>query len=161
MHAVLPAVALRPVTAADDDLLLAVYAAARADELDQVAWSPGQREAFVGMQHGLQARQYAATYRCASHDVVEVDGRPAGRLYVDRPDHEIRVVDLALLPHARGCGVGSALLRGLQEEGRASGRPVTLHVELPNVRAAVLYERLGFRPVAERGVRRMLAWSAP
>ena len=40
-------VSLRPATDADRPHLLAVYASTRAEELDQVAWPAGAREAFV------------------------------------------------------------------------------------------------------------------
>lgn len=152
-----PAVALRPVVPADRDALLAVYAAARAPELDQVAWPPGLREAFVAMQYDAQDAHYRAANPDASFDVVEVDGRLAGRLTVDRRRTDVRVVDLALLPEQRGRGVGTLLLRAVQAEAAASGRTVSIHVERDNP-AARLYDRLGFRQVEDRGVHRLLEW---
>ena len=83
--------------------------------------------------------------------MIEVDGEPAGRLYVARWEDEIRVMDIALLPEHRGAGIGTRLLRDLLDEAEASGKKVTVHVELNNP-ALTLYQRLGFRPVAERGV---------
>lgn len=151
-------IALRAATAADRELLLEVYAASRAEELDQVAWLPGQREAFVRMQFDLQDAQYRAGNPDGTFDVVEVDGRSAGRLYVDRRPTEIRIVDVALLPEFRGRGVGSRLVQDVLDEGAATGRAVTIHVELHN-RALRLYQRLGFRPVAERGVYLLMEWS--
>jgi predicted GNAT family acetyltransferase len=43
------------------------------------------------------------------------------------------------------------LIRRLFDEADASGRKVSIHVELFNL-ARRLYERLGFVPAAERGV---------
>lgn len=151
-------IALRPATAADRDLLLEVYAAARAEELDQVAWPPGEREAFLRMQFDLQDSQYRGANPDGSFDVVEVDGRPAGRLYVDRRPDDIRIVDVALLPEFRGRGIGARLIGDVIGEAARSGRTVSIHVEVHN-RAARLYERLGFHPVAERGLYRLLEWS--
>jgi GNAT superfamily N-acetyltransferase len=56
-----------------------------------------------------------------------------------------------LLPEHRGRGVGTLLIGRIVDEGRASGRPVTIHVERGN-RARVLYERLGFGQIATTGV---------
>ena len=92
------AVRLRPATAADTPLLVEVYAAGRADELDRASWQPGQREAFERMQFDLQDRQYRTAHPQGSFDVVEVDGQPAGRLYVSERSEDIRIVDIALLP---------------------------------------------------------------
>jgi ribosomal protein S18 acetylase RimI-like enzyme len=151
-------VTLRPATEADRPFLLEVYGAARAEELDQVAWPEGQREAFLSMQFAAQDVEYRRMNPAASFDVVEVDGRPAGRLYVDRRPGDIHVIDIALLPEHRGSGLGTLLVGRLLEEAAASGRTVGIHVEIHN-RAARLYERLGFVVVAEQGVYRQLEWA--
>jgi ribosomal protein S18 acetylase RimI-like enzyme len=148
---------LRPATAGDRDLLRDVYASTRADELDQVAWPPGQREAFVQMQFEAQDREYRGHNPQGDFDVIEVGGVAAGRLYVDRRPDEIRIVDIALLPQFRGGGVGSRLLQRLMDEAAESGRKVSIHVEIHN-RAARLYSRLGFGTVSERGVYRLMEW---
>ncbi|WP_418058543.1 GNAT family N-acetyltransferase [Pimelobacter simplex] len=150
---------LRPAAAADEPFLLALYAAGRAAELDQVAWPPGQREAFVAMQHDLRERQYRAAYPDAEHSVVEVADHPAGRLLLNRGEREIRVVDIALLPAHQGRGVGGTLLRRVLDDAAATGDgvPVSLQVERAG-RARALYERLGFVVVAEDDVRLSLTW---
>lgn len=159
MATVLTRVGLRPVVPADRELLVTVYGAGRAAELDQVAWAPGQREAFVRMQYDAQDRQYRAGNPHGHFDVVEVDGQAAGRLYVDVRPADVRIVDIALLPAYRGLGIGRALLRRVLAEAAAGGRTASIHVEVHNP-ARRLYERLGFRPVEERGVHLLMEWSA-
>jgi ribosomal protein S18 acetylase RimI-like enzyme len=150
-------VTLRPATAADRGLLLAVYAAYRAEELDQVEWPPGAREAFLEQQFAAQDHEYHRANPAGSFDVIEVDGAPAGRLYVDRRPGDLRVVDIALLPEHRGRGVGRRLLTGLQDRAAAEGRIVSIHVEATN-RAGGLYARLGFVVAEELGVYRRMEW---
>jgi ribosomal protein S18 acetylase RimI-like enzyme len=152
------AVTLRPATEADRDHLLAVYASSRAEELDQVAWPPGAREAFVEQQFTAQDHEYHRLNPQGSFDVIEVDGVPAGRLYVDRRPGDLRIVDIALLPAYRGRGIGARLVRGLQEAAVEEGRIVSIHVELSN-RAATLYERLGFVLAQDLGVYRRMEWT--
>jgi ribosomal protein S18 acetylase RimI-like enzyme len=160
MTPILPAsVALRPATAGDRPLLLEVYASTRAEELDQVSWAPGQREAFVQMQFEAQDRDYRGRNPQGDFDVIEVGGAAAGRLYVDRRPDEIRIVDIALLPEFRGAGAGRRLIEQLMDEAAESGRRLSIHVEIHN-RAARLYSRLGFATVAERGVYRLMEWRA-
>lgn len=80
-----------------------------------------------------------------------VDGVAAGRLYVDRADGEVTVVDIALLTEHRGRGVGDALLRKVIRDADRAGVPVTLHVERHNP-ALGLYGRLGFEVADDLGV---------
>lgn len=92
--------------------------------------------------------------------MIEVDGEPAGRLYVHRGPAEIRIMDIALAPPFRGRGIGTALLRDLMEEAGASGRALSIHVEVNNP-ARRLYERLGFAPAGEHGVYVLMTWTQP
>jgi ribosomal protein S18 acetylase RimI-like enzyme len=144
-------IALRPVGSSDRDFLLRVYASTREDELRLVDWSADQKAAFVEQQFEAQDAYYREHYHPATFDVLEVDGEPAGRLYVARWEDEIRIVDIALLPEYRGRGTGTALLRTLLDEAAAGGRRLSIHVEKNNP-ARRFYERLGFSEVADRGV---------
>jgi ribosomal protein S18 acetylase RimI-like enzyme len=70
---------------------------------------------------------------------------------VARDEHDIRVVDVSLLPEFRARGVGTRLLTAILAEAAAGGQRVTIHVEQHNP-ARALYERLGFAPVEDLGV---------
>lgn len=146
-----PSITLRPVEDGDERLLREVYASTREDGLALVSWPDRVREAFLRQQFDLQDACYREQYAGTSFDVVQVDGWPAGRLYVARWDEEIRIMDIALLPEHRGMGVGTRLLRDLLDEAAASGKRLSIHVEKHNP-ALRLYERLGFVPVADRGI---------
>lgn len=123
-------------------------------------WAPGQREAFVRMQFEAQDTEYRRHNPAGSFDVIEVGGRPAGRLIVDRRPTDIRIVDISLMPAFRGAGIGGRLLAELIAEAAGSGRTLSIHVEVHN-RAAELYARMGFAVVAEHGVYRRMEWRAP
>lgn len=153
------AIALRPIGADDHPFLLEVYASTREQELAGVPWDAGQKTAFLRMQFDAQHRYYQEHYADASFDVVLVDGVPAGRLYVARWPRDVRIVDIALLPAFRGLGVGTRLLRGLQEEAAASDRTLSIHVERMNP-ALSLYERLEFGVAEDKGVYLFMEWRA-
>ena len=151
---------LRPVRWLEDTPFLeAVYASTRAEELAQVPWSDDQKAAFCRMQFAAQHGHYQEHYPHADFQVIELQGKPIGRLYVHRGEREIRIIDITLLPDHRRSGLGSRLLRELQSEARTSGRPLTIHVEKFNP-ALRLYERLGFRTAADRGAYLFLQWAA-
>ena len=114
-------------------------------------WSDAEKAAFLEMQFDAQDRWYRVQYPQATFDVVVVDGEPAGRLYVNRGEGEVRIVDIALLPDHRGRGIGGSLLRTLLAEADAGGKSVTIHVERLNP-ALRLYESLGFSVAEDKGV---------
>ena len=151
-------VELRPAIDEDREFLIEVYGASRDEELSQVDWGEGQREAFVRMQFEAQDSEYRHRNPHGSFDVIEVLGRPVGRLYVDRRPGDIRIVDISLLPEFRGSGVGAHLINQLMDEASSSRRMLSIHVEIHN-RAAELYARLGFETVAEHGVYRRMEWT--
>jgi GNAT superfamily N-acetyltransferase len=128
-----------------------LYASTRAEELARVPWSEARKEVFLRQQFEAQDRFWRQHFDAGGFSIIEVDGRPAGRLYVHRGRDEIRVVDIALLPLFRNAGTGSRLLASIFAEADATGLPVRIHVEVLNP-ARRLYERLGFAPVADHGV---------
>jgi GNAT superfamily N-acetyltransferase len=147
-----PSVTRRPIEEEDKEFLLRLYWTTRAEEMAMVTdWTDEQKDAFVRMQFQAQHAWYQEHYGDAQFDLILADGIPAGRLYVHRRADEIRLVDISLLPEYRSGGIGTALLNELFAESAESGKPVTIHVEKYNP-ALRLYERLGFVPVADRGV---------
>lgn len=103
------------------------------------------------MQFEAQHRHYHQYYPGSSFDIIECAGEPVGRLYVDRAEKEIRIIDISLLPESRGLGIGTRFLLGLQKEAREAGKTLSIHVEKFNP-ALRLYQRLGFKPVEDKGV---------
>lgn len=148
-------VSLRHATNADGGVLRDIYASTRADELAHVDWTVEQKAWFVGMQFDAQHRHYVEHYPGASFLVIERDGAPIGRLYLHEQPAEMRVMDIALLPEARGLGIGTALLRQLMADAASRGQAVSIHVEEHNP-ARRLYERLGFTPVETRGIHTLM-----
>ena len=144
-------VTLRPITDADMDFLHRLYATTREDELKQVDWTDEQKAAFVSHQFHAQHQYWQENYTDTSWDLIVADGEPIGRLYVARWPDDIRIVDIALMPEHRGGGLGTRLIRDLLAEGDATGRKVSIHVEIFNP-ARALYERLGFVQAGEHGV---------
>lgn len=140
-------VTLRPITPADLPFLLSVYASTRVDEMRLTGWDQPRIDAFIAMQFDLQHRYYSEHYHGARFDVIEVDGEPAGRLYVVDWDTTTRVIDIALLPEFRNRGIGTTLLQDIFERADARGVTVSIHVEANNP-ARNLYQRLGFRHVS-------------
>jgi ribosomal protein S18 acetylase RimI-like enzyme len=148
---------LRPISDDDGPFLFSVYASTREAELALVDWSDLQKKAFLEMQFNAQHQHYQQHYSDTDFLIILIQDEPAGRFYVARWHHEIRIVDVALLPAYRGRGIGSRLIRELLEEGSRSRRKVSIHVEAFNP-ALRLYRRLGFDVVDDKGVYLLMEW---
>lgn len=147
----MPLIRLRPIVEADRETLYQCYASTRIEELAAVDWTEEAKERFLRMQFHAQSVHYQQHYPTALFQINLADEQSAGRLYVDRWEQEIRIVDITLLPPFRGQGIGSSLLGSLIEESIASNKPLSIHVEKNNP-AMRLYRRLGFLPIGEVGL---------
>lgn len=151
---------LRPTQDNDDDweFLYRVYASTREDELAQVPWTEAQKENFLRFQFHAQRTYYDQHFADADFLIIMVDGKDSGRLYIDRREDEIRLVDIALLPSTRGKGIGGSLMADILAEGQQKGLLVRIHVEHNNP-AMRLYQRLGFSKIEEQGVYWLMEWT--
>jgi GNAT superfamily N-acetyltransferase len=150
-------VTLRPVQPEDEEFLLKVYASVRADELAQVPWSVEQREAFVHMQFAAQQAHYRTHNPDATHDLILLNDQAVGRLYVARREHEIRILDITVLPEHRRKGIGTPLIKDLMVESAQAAKPLNIWVESFNP-SHRLFERLGFSVVEDDRVNHLMEW---
>jgi len=134
---------IRPADAADQAFFAELYRSTRPDLLALVA-DPRYIGALVAMQQQMQVAGYRASYPDARYQVLERDGKPAGRLVTAVVEGVVRVVDIAVIPWARGRGVAGETLRRVQREAAREGRDVTLAVRADNAGARRLYAALGF-----------------
>jgi GNAT superfamily N-acetyltransferase len=151
-------VSLRSVTSDDEEFLLAVYASTRAEELAQVQWVEGQKEAFLRWQFEMQRREYDTRFPDAKYDVILIDDRPAGRIWVGSDSDQIRLLDIALLPEFQNRGAGTLLLRRLIDEATRAGKPLRHMVFVLNNDAHRFYERLGFVIIEDLGAYKHMEW---
>ncbi len=148
-----------PITDSDRDFLFTLYASTRADEMAMVPWSQEQKTEFLEMQFHAQHTFYQEQFGDAEFNLILNGTTTIGRLYVDRRDKEIRIIDIALLPDHRRQGFGKQLLQNLLDEAADSKKPVTIHVEKNNP-AMSLYQRLGFEITEDQGVYNLMRWQA-
>ncbi len=64
---------------------------------------------------------------------------------------------LEMQPENRHAGIGTLLIRGLQDEARGANKPLRLQVIRFN-RAVTLFERLGFVRTSETGTHFQMQW---
>ena len=147
---------LRPITDKDKPFLCKLYHSTRLEEMAQSGWDDQQIANFLDFQFEAQHKHYQDTYYTAAFDIIEQDKIPVGRLYVDRRNDELRIVDIALMPETRGKGIGSHYLQMLLKEA-GQDKAVRIHVEHNNP-AMTLYKRLGFKKIDTNGVYHLMEW---
>jgi len=145
--------------AEDLPFIAALYASGRAREMATFGWPPELQAAFLDQQHQAQHRHFRAAYPDAEWLVIERNGEPVGRLYIEVNELVVHGIDIALIPEMRGNGIGGAIMRDLIDYGRELGKPVTVYVEKGNP-ASHLYRRLGFVDYADedKGPYELLVW---
>ena len=149
---------LRPMTEADLPFLSALYASTRSQEMAQVPWSDQEKLDFLQGQFHAQHTFYQDNFPNSSFDLIVVDKKEAGRLYLDEREDEFRIIDIALLPEYRGAGIGRTILEDVQDQAKDVAKKVRIHVEKNNP-AMSLYKRLNFTDVEDQGVYQLMEWN--
>lgn len=153
------AYSLRPVREEDEALLLEIYSSTRLDEMALVPWDAATKDAFLRSQFSAQRNHYLKYFPHATHDMILVDEQPVGRLYVDRGQEEIHILDVILLPQRREHGIGTQILLDLMKEAEHKNQSCSIYVESFN-RSLGLFQRLGFVKTDESGVSWLMEWRA-
>jgi GNAT superfamily N-acetyltransferase len=148
-------ITVRDVTPADYGFLREVYASTREEELALVPWDNDQREAFLKFQFDAQDSYYRSKFCGAAYQIILNDGERVGRLYVDRDNDGIRILDVTVLPQFRSVGIGSYLVKQIVDEAMSTGQPVTIWIEHFNP-SQKLFRRFGFAMIQEDGYNQLL-----
>ncbi len=148
---------LRSMEPEDKAFLYEVYASTREEELAVLPWSSEEKERFLRMQFEAQHGFYMNQFPDAEFSIIELEGKPIGRYYLEHRHDEYRIIDIALLPPYRNQGIGGEYLKALCEKAMQSGLPICIHVEQNN-RAMALYKRVGFKKIGDTGVYNLMEW---
>jgi GNAT superfamily N-acetyltransferase len=150
--------AVRPALPQDEIFLYDLYSAVRAPEFALAPITPSQRENLIRMQFRAQMSSYTAMYPNSCYHVVLLDSKPVGRLWVAPGDDELHLVDIALHPSLQGKGIGTVLIKRLQEEAVRARLPIRCTVFRFNPGSLRFHRRLGFAVVREDQMYFYMEW---
>lgn len=150
-------ISLRTASPDDARFLLALYKSSRGDDLRGLGWDELRISEFLEMQYEAQKRFDTSEYKRPVDQIVLRGDEAVGRLAFEPREHEIRCMDLALLPQHRNAGIGTRLIRELQKEAKQQKKPLRLQV-IRFSRAVPLFERLGFQRISETGTHFQMEW---
>ncbi len=136
-------VCLRPEIPEDADFLEDLFVANKDDAPGWRELLPAERTRLLKEQSALQRLHYRKFYPQAWFTIIEVEGKPAGRLCVNQSPKEMRVVDISILPEYRQHGIGSRLIQQVITESTRLKRPLRLCAELGST-VHSFYQKLGF-----------------
>jgi ribosomal protein S18 acetylase RimI-like enzyme len=105
-----------------------------------------------GWDDAAQEDFFRRNFVPATVRVIVVEGQDVGLLHVEREADALFLANLQILPDFQNRGLGSAVVRHVIEEARATGLGVRLQVLKSNQPARRLYERLGFEITQEGGM---------
>lgn len=115
-------------------------------------------ESIVEMQFRAQTQGYGDQFPNAMYFIIEKHHEAIGKATLDFGSNEIRLVDLAFLPRARGHGFGKAIIQSFQHCAAQVGTPMTLTVLLSNLPVRKLYKSLGFETESVKPPYERLVW---
>lgn len=135
---------LRPVRDDDRDFLHQVFTSAWQRAFAAANLPADIQQKLIDHQFQAQDLSYRQEFPDAEYSVIMIEGTPAGRLYLDRREKEIGLMEITLLPEYRNRKIGTGLIEEVLREAATAGKPVVLYVEKWNPEARRLYLRLGF-----------------
>jgi len=153
------AIRLRSAVPEDEDFLFRLYCEVRASEFTLLPLSEEQKTQLIRMQYTAQQAAYQAEFPGSSYEVILLVDEPVGRIWIARTELAFHAVDIGLLPAARNVGIGTWLLKQLQIEARAAGKPIHASVFRFNHGSLRFHQRLGFSICGEDAVQFHLEWS--
>ena len=117
-------------------------------DLHEAAMRAGAEAAYGPWDRASQRERFLARTE-PDVRIVSVDGIDVGAVHLsDGPDGSLYIGLIEVLPEHQNRGIGTAVIRALDEEAARAGSGLALRVRKAN-RAKSLYDRLGFRTVDE------------
>jgi ribosomal protein S18 acetylase RimI-like enzyme len=154
-------VTLRPAVFLTDETFLHYLFSDAHQEFQQLPLPPEEIDSVVSMQFHLQQQGYESQFPESRHDLILLDEEPVGRIWVNRAEEDMTVVDIALLAQHRNRGIGAMLYLRVMEEARAARLPVRCSVERYNIGSFRFHDRLGFRVYEETETMQFMEWVPP
>jgi ribosomal protein S18 acetylase RimI-like enzyme len=148
---------IRPERDDDEAFRFEMFCASRQPEFARLL-APEVLEPIMRQQFDAQAVSYRVRFPRARGDIIELGGKPIGRIMVDRGEEVLHIVDQAITPELRNRGIGTTVMRALMAEARRTNRAIRLGVAAANEQALRLYRRLGFAPIETKEHYLWLEW---
>jgi peroxiredoxin/ribosomal protein S18 acetylase RimI-like enzyme len=139
----------RPATADDRAFARRTHHAAYRDVVERQfgKWNEEQQDQF-----------FAADWNPSTHEIILAEDRPVGYCVIEHRADDVHVRELVLDVSAQGRGIGSSIIRELQQAAARDRKPIRLGTFTEN-RALSFYARFGFEPIGRTDTHVLLEWT--
>lgn len=137
---------LRQRKTSDEAFLRLAYESSRLEELSPIQWeNPGQRVAFLEHQFSAQDTHFKNFNPDMDYDIIELHGKPIGRLALDWKDDHVHIVDLIIITEYQKQQIGSQVMEAIIKEVDKRGISASVMYEKWKPHNEKFYERYGFK----------------
>lgn len=150
---------LRSASSEDLPFLRQLYRSFRKEEFANIPWPQEHKDTVLDQQFDLQHRYYIAAFPGTDFLIVEKEGAPIGRLYLQMAAIGWHIIDIGFLSQWRNRGMGTAILSCIKNAAiteQITG--IVLHVDRTNSRAQKLYQTSGFQEVETSETHIRMQW---
>jgi ribosomal protein S18 acetylase RimI-like enzyme len=110
---------------------------------------------FGGWDEARHTWQFA---KCWDAGFISIDGVRVGMIQLFEKPHAVEVAEIQIQRSHQSKGLGSRILKDVIARACQQRKKIVLSVGLKNDRAFQLYQRLGFRKVAESATHNHMEW---
>jgi ribosomal protein S18 acetylase RimI-like enzyme len=140
-----PHLRLRQDEVADASFLRHLFKRTRAAQFAAAGLPAAMLDTLLEQQYRAQAHGYTAQFPDAITLIILRRNEPVGRLMLAAGELRWRIIDIAVLPEARGQGIGAGVISAVERAAtEQDAQELTLSVLSSNAGARRLYARLGF-----------------
>lgn len=154
-----PELILRSQTMQDQSAIDQLYHACRQD-LQALPMPAGLIAQLIKQQQQIQAHGLSQQYPQAQTMVLAQQQQVLARMIFDHGAHDIRLIDIMVLPMVQRRGLATKLLRYLQQLAIKHHLPLRLAVMKDNPKAIALYQAGGFQVCSEDYLEQQMHWYA-
>jgi GNAT superfamily N-acetyltransferase len=151
-------VTFRPIQDSDKEFLYQLFLTTREEEFSYLDWSGGDKDHLLRGQFEAQSLSYQMNFLGASFRIIQLDSEDIGRLYADRQDDCLYIIDLTITPTHKAKGLGSDIVGALLNEAHGGKVPVKLKVAKNNPAALWYQNRFGFAATQDLGHYWAMEW---
>ncbi len=130
-------------------------------DLHKAAMQVYVEETFGPWDEDWQEKYFRSRFDPMELQVIQVDDRDVGVLFIQERAEELYVANIEILPEYQRLGIGTAVIRDITNAAELWGKPVALQVLKTNIQARHLYQRLGFGITGENDTHYIMAWEKP
>lgn len=152
-------IVLRPVKTDEENFWREVFYDSVREHFATLNLPEDDLKNLLEFQFQAQNADYQTNYPQASNNVILFKEIRVGRVILSTEHNDLHLIDIAVLTEFRNQGIGTKILEWLFAHSRETNLPIRFYVEKINP-AFRLYERLGFKIVADVTTHFQMEWKA-